>query len=44
MKNMWFQLSVWPQENLQKRSQLLETLFQFDRKIKTTCQISLEKT
>ena len=37
-------LSEWPRENLQKRSQLLHTLFQFDKKSKNTCQISLEKT
>ena len=37
-------LSVWLRENLQKRSPLRNTLFQFDEKINNTCQNTLQNT
>ena len=37
-------LSVWLRENLQKRSPLRNTLFQFDKKINNTCPDTLQNT
>ena len=39
-----YNLSVWIRENLQKRSPLQNTLFQFDEKINNTCQNTLQNT
>ena len=37
-------LSVWPRENLQKRSPLWNTLFRFDTKINITSPDTLQTT